>query len=127
MWIKDNIYEIRFNGMPWWTQKKGLLIYVPGNSGQILCHKGSFSELIDFLDDKIHGETINLIHNNILLEDKLKLLSFFKGVDAYGKKDGSKLSTEDLDIISKDFTDVFLNKKAWVKRVYNYLTIEEQE
>ena len=125
MWINDNVYEIRFNGRPRWTQKKGLLINIPENYGQILCQKGSFTELIYFLDDKIRGITINLTHNDILPEDKLKLLSFFKGVKAYGKKDGSELSTEDLDIISENFVDIFLNKKAWVKRVYNYLTKEE--
>lgn len=127
MWVKNDVYEIRLNGCVWWTQKKGLLINIPGNSGQILCQKGSFSELIDFLDDKLVGDTFYLIHNNILPEDKSKLLSFFKGVEAYGKKDGSKLSIEDLDTISENFTDIFLNKKAWIKRVYNYLTIEEQE
>lgn len=127
MWIKNYVYEIRFNLRPWWTQEKGLLINIPSNSGHILCQKGSFSELIDFLNNKFVGETTNLIHNNILPEDKSKLLAFFKGVEAYGKKDGSKLSTEDLDIISENFTDIFLNKKAWIKRVYNYLTIKEQE
>lgn len=127
MWIKDTVYEIRFNYHTWWSQRKGLLINIQGNSGQILCNKGYFSELIDFLNEKFVGETINLIHNNILPEDKSKLLSFFKGVEAYGKKDGSKLSTEDLDIISENFIDIFLNKKTWVKKVYNYLTIEEQK
>ena len=126
MWIKDKVYEIRFNGRTWWSTKKGLLIDIPSNSGQILCQKGSFSNLIAFLNDKFVGETIDLFYNNILPEDKLKLLSFFKGVEAYGKKDGSKLSTEDLDIILKDFADIFLNKKRWVKKVYNYLTTKEQ-
>lgn len=133
MWIKNDVYEIHFNRSPWWTKKKGLLINILEYSGQILCQKGSFYELIDFLDDKIHGETIdlvngetiNLAYNNILPKDKSKLLSFFKGIEAYGKKDGSKLSTEDLDIISENFADIFLNKKAYVKRVYNYLTKEK--
>lgn len=125
MWIKDNVYEIRFNGRTLWSQRKGLLINVQGNSGQILCQKGCFSDLIGYLDNKFDGETINLIHNIILPEDKSTLLSFFKGVEAYGKKDGSKLSTEDLDIISENFANIFLNKKTWVKKVYNFLTIEE--
>lgn len=125
MWIKSHVYEIQFNSRTWWSLKKGLLINIPKNTGQILCKKGSFSDLIDFLDNKFIGETINFTHNNILPEDKSKLLSFFKGVEAYSKKDGSKLSKEDLDIISENFADIFLNKKAWIKRLYNYLTIEE--
>lgn len=127
MWIKNDVYEILFNRNTWWTRQNGLLINIPSNSGQILCQKGGFSDLIYFLNGKLVGDTNKLCHNNICPEDKLKLLPFFKGIEAYGKKDGSKLSTEDLDIILENFEDMFLNKRSWIKRLYNYLTIEEQE
>ena len=127
MWIKNNVYAIWFNRHTWWLSKKGLLIETQHNSGQILCQKGSFTELIDFLEGKFIGESDKFNHNKILPDDKLKLLSFFKGVEAYCKKNGSKISTEEFDIILENFLDIFINKKSWVRKVYNYLTIEEQE
>lgn len=127
MWIKDRDYEIEFNAITWAEPSPCFLIKIPKNSGKILCKKGHFSELIDFLDNKFNYVDENLNHNFIEPKDKLKLLCFFKGVEAYSKKDGSKISTEEFNIIVENFLDIFLNKKSWVRKIYNYLTIEEQK
>ena len=127
MWIKNRVYEIKLDAITWANPSPCLLIRISKNSGKILCKKGHFSELIDFLDNNFNDGNGNLNHNFIEPEDKLKLLCFFKGVEAYCKKDGSKISTEEFDIIVENFLDMFLNKKSWVRKIYNYLTIEEQK
>ena len=127
MWIKNRVYEIKLDAITWANPSPCLLIRISKNSGKILCKKGYFLELMDFLDDKLNYVGDNLKHNFIEPGDKLKLLCFFKGVEAYGKKDGSKISPEEFDIIVENFLDIFLNKKSWVRRIYNYLTIEGQE
>ena len=126
MWLKNMAYEIKIDAITWMEPSPCLLIRVSKNSGKILCKKGHFSELIDFLDNNFGVRDENLNHNFIEQEDRLKLLCFFKGVEAYGKKDGSKISAEEFDIIVENFLDIFLNKKSWVKKVYNYLTTKEQ-
>ena len=127
MWIKDMIYEIKFDAITYLEPSPSFLIRIPENSGEILCRKGHFSELINFLENNFDYSTENLNHNIIESKDKLKLLCFFKGVEAYCKKDGSKISTEEFDIIVENFLDMFINKKSWVRKIYNYLTIEEQK
>ena len=65
MWIKNMTYEIKLNEITCAKPSPCLLIRVPRNSGKILCKKGHFSELIDFLDNKFNYDNENLDHNFI--------------------------------------------------------------